>query len=49
LEIEFSIEDPGAYRRLWIILRVADLDPNDEIGEYECTEGERDALHMVGK
>jgi hypothetical protein len=49
LEIEFSIEDPGAYRRHWIIKRVADLDPNDEIGEYVCTEGERDAVHMVGK
>jgi len=49
LEIEFSIEDPGAYRRLWIIQRVADLGPNDEIGEYVCTEGERDAVHMVGK
>ena len=49
LEIEFTIEDPGAYAKPWIIKRVADLDPNDEIGEYVCTEGERDAVHMVGK
>ncbi|HJT88948.1 MAG TPA: carboxypeptidase-like regulatory domain-containing protein [Bryobacteraceae bacterium] len=49
LEIEFTIEDPGAYARPWIIRRVADLDTTDEIGEYVCTEGERDVRHMVGK
>lgn len=27
LEIEFTIEDPGAYAKLWIIKRVADLAP----------------------
>jgi hypothetical protein len=49
LEIEFTIDDPGAYAKPWIIKRVADLDTRDEIGEYVCTEGERDAVHMVGK
>ena len=49
LEIEFTIEDPGAYAEPWIIKRVADLDTTDEIGEYVCTEGERDVVHMVGK
>jgi hypothetical protein len=49
LEIEFTIDDPGAYAKPWIIRRVADLDTSDEIGEYVCTEGERDAVHMVGK
>jgi hypothetical protein len=49
LEIEFTIEDPGAYAKPWIIKKVADLDPDDEIGEYVCTEGERDVVHMVGK
>jgi hypothetical protein len=49
LEIEFTIEDPGTYAKPWIIKRVADLDPNDEIGEYVCTEGERDVVHMVGR
>ena len=49
LEIEFTIEDPGAYARPWIIKRVADLDTTDEIGEYVCTEGERDVVHMLGK
>jgi len=49
LEIEFTIDDLGAYSKPWIIKRVADLDTRDEIGEYVCTEGERDAVHMVGK
>jgi hypothetical protein len=49
LEIEFTLEDPGAYASPWVIQRVADLDPNDEIGEYVCNEGERDAVHMIGK
>jgi hypothetical protein len=49
LEIEFTIDDPGAYAKPWIMKRVADLDTRDEIGEYVCTEGERDAVHMVGK
>jgi hypothetical protein len=49
LEIEFTIEDAAAYAKPWIIKRVADLDPDDEIGEYVCTEGERDVVHMVGK
>ena len=49
LEIEFTIDDPGTYTKSWIVKRVADLDTRDEIGEYVCTEGERDAVHMVGK
>jgi hypothetical protein len=47
LEIELTIEDPGAYSKPWVIKRVADLDTKDEIGEYVCID--RDAPHMVGK
>jgi hypothetical protein len=47
LEIEFTIEDPGAFAKPWIMKRVADLDTTDEIGEYVCIE--RDAGHLVGK
>jgi hypothetical protein len=47
LEIQFTIEDPGAYSKPWVIKRVADLDTKDEIGEYVCID--RDAPHMVGK
>ena len=47
LDIEFTIEDPGAYSKPWVIKRVADLDTKDEIGEYVCID--KDAPHMVGK
>jgi hypothetical protein len=49
LEIEFTIDDPGAYAKPWTIKRVSDLDPNDEVGEYVCSENNKDVEHMVGK
>jgi hypothetical protein len=49
LEIEITIDDPGTYAKPWIMKRVSDLDPNDDIGEYVCTENNKDAEHMVGK
>ncbi len=48
LEIEFTIDDPGAYAKPWKITRVSELDVGDDIGEYVCTENEKDAGHMVG-
>jgi hypothetical protein len=30
-------------------MRSSELDANDDIGEYVCTENEKDAGHMVGK
>lgn len=49
LEIEFTIDDPGAYAKPWKIERVAELDTTGDIGEYVCTEDEKDVQHMVGK
>jgi hypothetical protein len=49
LEIEFTIDDPAAYAKPWIIKRVSDLDTNDEVGEYVCNENNKDAEHLVGK
>jgi hypothetical protein len=49
LEIEFTIDDPGTYARPWTIKRVSDLDTKDEVGEYVCTENNKDVEHMVGK
>jgi hypothetical protein len=49
LEIEFTIDDPGAYAKPWAIKRISELDPDDEVGEYVCTENNRDPEHMVGK
>jgi len=49
LEIAITIEDPDTLIRPWVIKRVAELDPNDEVMEAICTENERDREHMVGK
>jgi hypothetical protein len=49
LEIEFTIDDPGAYAKPWKITRASELDAGDDIGEYVCTENEKDAGHVVGK
>jgi hypothetical protein len=49
LEIEFTIDDPATYAKPWIMKRVSDLDTTDEVGEYVCTENNKDVEHMVGK
>lgn len=49
LNIEFTIEDKETFRTPWVIKRVADLNTKDEVGEYVCAEGEKDAPHLVGK
>jgi hypothetical protein len=49
LEIEITIDDPGAYAKPWKITRASELDAGDDIGEYVCTENEKDVEHMVGK
>jgi hypothetical protein len=49
LEIEFTIDDPGAYAKPWKITRASELDAGDDIGEYVCNENEKDAGHLVGK
>lgn len=49
LEIEFTIDDPGAYVKPWKIKRASELDAGDDIGEYVCNENEKDVGHMVGK
>jgi hypothetical protein len=49
LEIEITIDDPATFVKPWVIHRVADLSPNEEVGEAVCAENERDHVHMVGK
>ena len=46
LEIEYTIEDPDAFVRPWIVKRVADLAPAEEVTENICTENERDRPHL---
>ena len=49
LEVEFTIDDPGAYAKPWTIKRVSDLAPNDEVQESICNENNKDIGHLVGK
>jgi len=49
LEIEFTVEDPDTFTKPWVIKRISDLAPNDEVEEIICTENERDREHLVGK
>jgi hypothetical protein len=50
LEIEILIDDPGAYKKPWSMKRAADLaGESEEVGQYVCTENNRDVPHLVGK
>jgi hypothetical protein len=50
LEAEISIDDPGAYKRPWTVKKASELAPPDEeVGQYVCTENNRDVPHPVGK
>jgi hypothetical protein len=50
LEVDYTIDDPGAYAKPWTIKRVSDLAPKgEEVGEYICSENNKDVTHMVGK
>lgn len=50
LEIEYTFDDPGAYKAPWTLKQVTELAPADyEIGQYVCTENNRDVPHLVGK
>jgi hypothetical protein len=49
LEIETTIEDPGAYVRPWTRKAFFELKPNQEVEEYVCAENNLDPLNSVGK
>ena len=41
LEVEITIDDPGAYTRPWKVHRLLTLAPHEEILEYVCNENNR--------
>ncbi len=45
LQVDITIEDPGAFTKPWTIHSVWNLAPGEEIGEYVC-ENNRDAQHL---
>jgi hypothetical protein len=49
LNVDITIEDPGAFTRPWTIHSVWNLAPGEEIGEYVCGENNRDATHLTAK
>ncbi len=50
LEVEITVDDPGALKSPWTIKKATELaGPDDEVGQYVCTENNRDVQHLVGK
>ena len=49
LQVDIAIEDPGAFTKPWTIHSVWNLAPGEEIGEYICSENNRDAQHLSVK
>jgi hypothetical protein len=50
LELEMTIDDPGAYKKPWTIKKASELaGEKEEVGQYVCTENNRDEKHLVGK
>lgn len=48
LEIEITVDDPGAYEHPWKLRRRLKLAPTEELHEYVCNENEKPE-HYVGK
>jgi hypothetical protein len=49
LELEMTVEDPGAIKSPWIMKRMYLLNTTDDIMESVCTENEKDARHMLAR
>ncbi|HYL35278.1 MAG TPA: carboxypeptidase-like regulatory domain-containing protein [Bryobacteraceae bacterium] len=50
LDVEITIDDPGAYKKPWSMKRATELaGADEEVGQYVCTENNRDVQHLVGK
>ena len=49
LDVEVTVDDPGAYVRPWVVEKSYELNPADEILEYICSENNRDVHRLVGK
>jgi hypothetical protein len=49
MEIEITVDDPKAYTKPWAAKLNLALQVDADLLEYVCLEGEKDAVHMVGK
>jgi hypothetical protein len=48
LEIEVTVDDPGAYTRPWTLSLNQHIALDTELLEYACLENEKDVQHLVG-
>ena len=49
LEIQITVNDPKAYTKPWTVTVRQKIWVDTELIEFICNEGERDAVHLVGK
>ena len=49
LEIQITVDDPRAYTKPWTVTVRQKIWVDTEMIEFICNEGERDAVHLVGK
>ncbi len=49
IDLETTIDDPGAYSKSWTVNYELRLMPDTELLEYVCTENNKDVEHLVGK
>jgi len=49
LEVEVTVEDPGAFTKPWKTHNVWELAPGEEIQEYICVENNKDVQHLQAK
>ncbi len=48
LEVEVTIQDPGAYAKPWVQHRLATLETGFDMTEYVCNENNLDPGHLAG-
>jgi hypothetical protein len=49
MEVEITVDDSKAYTKPWTAKVSLALQLDSDLLEYVCLDGERDAVHMVGK
>src|SRR5213075_82861 len=49
MDLEITIDDPGAYTRPWTVKQDLTLLPDTELLEFICNENNRDLEHLPGK
>jgi hypothetical protein len=48
MDIQITIDDPGALAKPWVFNRVSTLETQIEMTEYVCNENNLDPSHLVG-